>query len=45
VFVAIVTFYGFLSTFGGKTITDRNNGARVAAAGVLALAILGACCW
>lgn len=45
VFVSIVTFVGFVYSFGGKTITDKNNGARVTAAGVLALAILAACCW
>lgn len=44
VFVGIVTFVGFVYAFGGKSITDRNNGARVTAAGVLALAIL-ATCW
>ena len=45
VFVALVTFFGFAATFGAKTITEKNNGARVTAAGVLALAILAACCW
>lgn len=45
VFVVVVTFYGFVATFGAKTITEKNNGARVTAAGLLALGILGACAW
>ena len=45
VFVLVVTVISFLFTFGAKTITEKNNWARVTAAGVLALAILAACCW
>lgn len=45
VFVLVVTVISFMFTYGAKTITERNNGARLTAAGVLALAILGACCW
>ena len=43
-FVGLVTFIGFVYAFGAKTITEKNNGARVTAAGLLALAIL-ATCW
>ncbi len=45
VFVVIVTFFGFVAAFGAKTITEKNNGARVTAAGLLALGILGAWAW
>lgn len=43
VFILVVTVISFLFAFGAKTITEKNNGARVTAAGVLALAILAAC--
>lgn len=43
-FVFDVTLIGFVYAFGAKTITEKNNGARVTAAGLLALAIL-ATCW
>ena len=39
-FVGLVTFISFVYAFGAKTITEKNNGARVTAAGLLALAIL-----
>ena len=45
VFLLAVTTISFRFTFGAKTITEKNNGARVTAAGVLALAILATCCW
>lgn len=44
VFVLVVTLISFVYAYGAKTITEKNNGARVTAAGLLALAIL-ATCW
>ena len=44
-FVGLVTFISLVYAFGAKTITEKNNGARVTAAGLLALAILAAGCW
>lgn len=43
-FVLVVTVISFVYAYGAKTITEKNNGARVTAAGLLALAIL-ATCW
>lgn len=36
----LITFSGFCHTFGGKTMNDRSNGAKVTSAGLLALSIL-----
>lgn len=36
----LITFSGFCYTFGGKTMNDRSNGAKVTSAGLLALSIL-----
>ena len=36
----LITFAGFCYTFGGKTMNDRSNGAKVTSAGLLALSIL-----
>lgn len=43
VVVLVMTFYGFMLGFGAKTITEKNNGTRLACAGVLALAFLARC--
>ena len=31
----LITFAGFCYTFGGKTMNDRSNGAKVTSAGLL----------
>ena len=36
----LITFSGFCHTFGGKTMNDRSNGAKVTSADLLALSIL-----
>lgn len=38
--ILLFTCISFVSTFDADTQTDRNNGAKIAAAGLIALAIL-----
>lgn len=38
--ICLITIVGFIFAFGGKTMNDRSNGAKVTSAGLLALAIL-----
>lgn len=39
-FLFLITSTGFCYAFGGKTMNDRSNGAKVTSAGLLALSIL-----
>lgn len=38
--ITLITVVGFVFAFGGKTMNDRSNGAKVTSAGLLALSIL-----
>ena len=40
IFIVFMTMIGLIYTFGGKNLGDRNNGAKITAAGLVALAIL-----
>lgn len=40
--ILFVLFCGIVYAFGGKTQMDRSNGSKIAAAGMIALAILAA---
>lgn len=42
IIIIISTLFGFIFAFGGKTQMDRSNGAKVTAAGLIALAIIAA---
>lgn len=40
--IILSTFFGFCYAFVGKTQMDRSNGAKITAAGLIALAIIAA---
>lgn len=42
VFITAITFIGLTFGFGGKNLNDRSNGAKVTAAGLLALGLIAA---
>lgn len=42
VFVLLMTFFAVCYAFGGKNVTDRSNGSKIASAGLIAAAILAA---